>query len=257
MLPLGPSPLKSYNVITSPGVRMKSIFLLSLILLPQYSFSLTCAMDPNLTQEQNMARCAEALRRWNQMHEDQRPAPQPPAETGGWCGTDRLMQERSMHEVTRLSRLDNDMRVQHRYNCKKGSSFKACLYYNQYLGEILPHSVDSFCKREGACVTALEAEKKEYSAYLEARVPAKILEVSRSFPLAFIDPILAEDENRAYQEIVKKNPALEPVARREFQHRLCRPEKQKELGSDESECRKFVDKYIEAQSAKNVALSSN
>ncbi len=156
-------------------------------------------------------------------------------------------------EIVRLSRLESDMRLQQKYNCEKGSSFKACLYYNHYLSEVMPHSLDSFCKRDGACVNGFEAEKRTYSAYLEARIPAKVLEISKTLPLAFIDPILAEDENRAYQEIVKNSPSLEPLARREYQHRLCRPEKQKELGSDELECRKFVDLYIESQRARNLA----
>lgn len=144
-----------------------------------------------------------------------------------------------------LTRLETDMRLQQKCNCQSEQKFPACAYYKQYLEQHIPETRFAICAAIG-CEKNYDAMKLKREEYLRLRVPEDVFKVAAKYSKAFIDPITAGDEYRAYVHITGLNPGLENIARDEFKDRLCRREKQALLGSDHAQCELFVDDLIQS-----------
>ena len=149
-------------------------------------------------------------------------------------------------DVIALTKVETDIRLQQRCNCSHNQAFSACRYYKEYLDEVIPHTRGAICAAIG-CEKQYESERQKREAYLRLRVPPEIFTVAGKFPKAFIDPLIAGDEFRAYLHVTGQSPELEGIAREEFKGRLCRREKQLELGSDVSQCELFVDELTNSR----------
>lgn len=254
---------------------MKIIFLFILTVFSTETFAYLCPLDPKLSKEEQEEVCRKGAESYARSLErmqiyDWPENPASPAQIRelialgrSVAGTDKIphrvneickghvqckgifLWERNNRgeAVNPLVKVETDMRVQQKCNCENGQTFKPCAYYKQYLDDVIPHSRIAICAAIG-CEKHYQSEKTKRENYLNRRIIPGLFTLARNFPKAFIDPIVASDEHRAYFTVIADAPELEPLAREEFKERLCRKDKQDEIGSDLAQCLSFVDQFI-------------
>lgn len=241
------------------GVDVKLFALLFFSLLSTETFALSkvdCVIDPKWTPDEISQHCwpnpagASQIEELQELGRSVAGTDKIPARVKEICKghvqcTGIFLWERNNRSelINPLIRLESDMRIQQSCNCGNGQKFKPCGYYRQYLEEVVPHSRVAICAAIG-CEKFYQTVRSKREEYLRLRIIPGLIAVARNFPGAFIDPMLASDEYRAYVDVISQAPAMEPEARNEFKLRLCRKEKQDEIGSDLVQCFGFVDQLI-------------